>query len=33
MALLTILTTLEKPVMNLFTVRPLGKGNYLTFIL
>ena len=33
MALRTILTILEKPVMNLFTVRPLGKGKYFTFIL
>ena len=33
MALRTILTILEKPVMNLFTVRPLGKGKYFTLIL
>ena len=29
MALLTVLTILEKPDMTLFTVRPLGKGKYL----
>ena len=33
MALLTILTILQKPDMNLFTVRPLGKGKYFTLIL